>query len=287
MTTWQFSKHHNFIKRKNLENGAGGDIWKLPRWDSSFQQTCLALDWDSADKSPSAVCNHQAGAPATSHFAALCFGFLPFLLFIFQQLWGMVSHYFLVWHITQGPQLKLEIWRRLFHICHTENSNILTALSKCSRAIQNQKKCKINTMSPILCLPSLEREYLGEKMSLQKFFISQVKEHLNNFSCLIYHHALPLIILFTSQPGGTTLAMRWALAGFTAIKTKAASQLVLSSPRSLQEKSSGRVGHRETGMECYLLPCGSQPCPLLMYKPTPYEPPGVCSPAARKLSLPL
>lgn len=40
--------------------------------------------------------------------------------------------------------------------------------------------------------------------------------------------------------------MRWALAGFTAIKTKAASQPVLPSPRSLQEKSSVRVGHRET-----------------------------------------
>lgn len=105
--------------------------------------------------------------------------------------------------------------------------------------------------------------------------------------CLIYRRALPLIIPCTSQPGGTTLAMRWALAGFTAVRMKAASQPALPSPGSLQEKSPVRVGHRETDWGGLLVPCGSQPCPLLTYKLTPHEPPGICSPAARKLSLAL
>ena len=56
-----------------------------------------ALPWTGTqDKSLSSVCNCQAGAPPASHLAALCFGFLPFLLLIFQHLWGRVSHYFLM-----------------------------------------------------------------------------------------------------------------------------------------------------------------------------------------------
>ena len=40
-----------------------------------------------------------------------------------------------------------------------------------------------------------------------------------------YHHALPLIIPHTSQSGGTTMTMRWALAGFVAVRKKAASHI--------------------------------------------------------------
>lgn len=56
----------------------------------------------------------------------------------FSSIWGRVSHYFLVCHITQGPQLELEIWRCFFCICYTANSNIFTALSKCSKAAEEE-----------------------------------------------------------------------------------------------------------------------------------------------------
>ena len=52
-----------------------------------------------------------------------------------------------------------------------------------------------------------------------------------------YHHTLLLIIPCTSQSGSTTMAIKWALAGFVAIRKKEASHItqLASSPFAIAE----------------------------------------------------